>query len=146
MVMASKYELQVKIPGKTAYQKDGQKKQVHGNKAMPRWWVEDRNSHENNEIYIIDEEATEKYNNSRAANVKANELKKKKANVSMADLVDVVAEAVADKPKKKAKKVEEVDNSSEEDTVESLRAECDALEIEYHPRAGVKKLKELLNK
>lgn len=143
MVMASKYELQVKIPGKTAYQKDGQKKQVHENKAMPRWWVEDRNSHENNEIYIIDEEATEEYNNSRAANVKANELKKKKANVSMADLVEVVAEAVADKPKKKAKKVEDLED---ENTVESLRAECDALDIEYHPRAGVKKLKELLNK
>ena len=142
MVMASKYELQVKIPGKTAYQKDGQKKQVHGNKAMLRWWVEDRNSHENNEIYIIDEEATEEYNNSRAANVKANELKTKKANVSMADLVDVVAEAVADKPKKKVKKVEDLED---ENTVESLRAECDALEIEYHPRAGVKKLKELLN-
>ena len=147
--MASKYELEVKIKGGTAYQEDGQKTLVHENKFISRWWVEDRNLHNNNELYVIDEEATDAAYIKREKNQKENALKAKRENVTMADLVGVVAEAVSDKPKKKAKKVEEIKDVEVEidldaDSIESLRARCEALNIKYHHKAGKEKLLELI--
>ena len=163
--MASKYELEVKMKGSTAYQKDGQKRLVHDNKFLPRWWVEDRNMHENNELYLIDEEATEEAYKLREQSIKDNELKKKKESVTMADLVGVVAEAVSDKPKKKkAKKVVLAEDDSETDlkdepvetndsetieeledySVEELQHYCSVHGIKYHHKAGKSKLLELI--
>lgn len=150
MVMASKYELEVKVKGGTAYQKDGQKTLVHNNKFMPRWWVEDRNSHDNNEHYVIDEEATKDAYVQREKNMKENQLKAKRENVSMADLVGVVAEAVADKPKKKAKKIEvikDIEDDNEELSIDAqiahVQQELKEKGIKFHHKAGLEKLNEL---
>ena len=152
MVMAKKYELQVKISGQTAYQKDGQKKLVHDNKFISRAWVEDRNSHENNELYVIDEEATSEAYVMREQSIKDNVLKKKKESITMADLVGVIAESVSDKPKKKAKKVVEEVEEPESETmeeledysIEDLQHYCSVHGVKYHHKAGKEKLLELI--
>ena len=148
MVMAKKYELQVKVPGKTAYQKDGQRKLVHGNKFLSRWWVESRNLQENNELYEIDEEATDEAYIQREKNIKANAAKAKREKVSMADLVDTIAGKVSEPKKAKEVEVEKEaeEGISKEAQIAHLQQQCKEAGLKYHPKAGITKLTELLNK
>lgn len=147
MVVAEKYELEVKIPGEQGYQVKGQKRLVHGKKLVPRAWVEDRNSHPNNELYVIYEDDTAELMKVREQNILDNAEKAKRASTSMADLVDAVAEKAA-KPKKEKVKpvvVEPKEGEPKEDwTPTELKAYCDENNIEYHHKAGKPKLLELI--
>lgn len=91
MVLAEKYELQVRIPGTSQYQKDGQRRLVHEKKLVPRAWAEQRNQHSNNELYVLFEEETDALMKQRQANIKNNAIKEAKSKMSMGDLIDVVA-------------------------------------------------------
>lgn len=62
------------------------------------------------------------------------ELKFVKDQIEAGNLIEVAA------PKKKTEKAEKEDDSE----LEELRSEADELGIEYHHKAGVKKLKELI--
>ena len=157
MVVASKYLLEVKIAGKTAYKKDGQKTELHGPKMLTREWVEMRNSQENNELYIIDEEATEVAMAQREENIILNAARDKKSKMSMADLIDAVA-TKSEKPKKTSKKsskkeeveeevetpVDETMDELEEYSVEELQHYCTTHGIKFHHKAGKEKLIELI--
>ena len=133
MVVAEKFQLTepLSINGGT-WRKDGRKQLVH-RKVVSRQFVEDRNSHDNNELYVIDEEASLELEAQRTLNIKEKEENAKREKLTTADLID----AMVNKTSKKVEEPREID---------LLRAECDELNIEYSPRAGVKKLKELLNK
>jgi hypothetical protein len=89
MVVVNKYELQVRLAG-GKYQEDGQKKLLQEGKVVPREWVEYRNSQNNNELYVIDEEATAELEKQRELNIKEAQAKAAKDNVSQADLVDAL--------------------------------------------------------
>lgn len=93
MVVASKYELKVRDTkkGKGAYDVDGQKEKKHGDKIVPRAWVEARNEQLNNEHYIINEEATAEMVEERAKNVVKNAQKAKREQATTADLIDAIA-------------------------------------------------------
>lgn len=152
MVVALKYKLLQPISIKDGtYSKDGAKEFI-SKKIVPRAYVNDRNAHNNNELYIIDEEATEEMLRLREESIKSNTLKQKRENVSFADLVEVVAGKVAEnteKPKKKAAKVEapkEESEPSEFDNMDlfELREYCDENDITYHHKSGKEKLIELI--
>lgn len=69
MVVATKYRLTTAISIKQGtFKKNGNKEKIH-TKIVKRSFVEDRNSHNNNELYIIDEDATEKMIAKREANI-----------------------------------------------------------------------------
>jgi len=71
MVVATKYRLKETLSVKAGtYNKKGSKENL-GKKIVARAYVEDRNSHENNELYIIDEQATEEMVAKRQANIDA---------------------------------------------------------------------------
>ena len=145
MVVATKYILEVPIPGSNgAYKKDGQKKEI-STKVVPRAYVEDRNKDINNELYIIDIEATENMIAMRNENVKESVGDGKK-KVTKADLFKKATK----KPKKEVKvkdEIVEVDESfyNEDTPIEDLQAYCDKNDIKYHHKAGVAKLLELIN-
>lgn len=164
MVLAEKYELQVKIPGSTAYSVKGQKKLVHGKKLVPRIYVEQRNSHANNELYVVYEEETEKLMEQREKNIIENAEKAKREQVSMADLVDKVAgnasteKEVANKPKEEATATNEAKENASDDKgaketpkafdkmeVDELKQYCKDNDIQFHPASGIKKLLELVS-
>lgn len=94
MVVARKYELTERDTSegsKTAYKTDGAKREIHGDKLVPRHWVEERNSHPNNEHYVIDEDKTAEMMIQRDKNVKENAIKDKRSKATMADLVDALS-------------------------------------------------------
>ena len=95
LVWAERYELMVKIQGKTEYDPNGQKRLVMKGKLVKRSYVEARNAQKNNELYIIDEEKTTELLKERAKNIEAQAEAKKRENVSMADLVDAVVDSTA---------------------------------------------------
>lgn len=100
MVVAKKYELQAqRVDGsQKSYDKQGQKKLIHGNKQMPLEWVEDRNSQSNNELYVIDEEATVELESLRAESIKNKETEKKNEKLTVSDLLSAIN---GDAPKEK---------------------------------------------
>lgn len=136
-VVADKYILQAKSNGK--YLKEGTRQLVQKGKVLPRTYVEDRNSHENNELYVIDETATEELQELRAQSLKENEAKRKKESLTQADLVDAMVKMAG------AVKGDSKESSNEDEEKEELRAKLDELGVKYSNRAGVKKLKELLD-
>lgn len=71
MVVATKYKLTqaISIKAGTWNKKSGREK-IH-TKIVSRAFVEDRNSHENNELYVIDEQATIEMQEKREANINA---------------------------------------------------------------------------
>lgn len=71
MVVATKYKLTEATSLKQGtFNKNGSKKKIH-TKIVKRSFVEDRNSHNNNELYVIDEAATEEMEARREANINA---------------------------------------------------------------------------
>ena len=69
MVVATKYKLLVPDSIKAGtFKKDSTKEKIH-TKNVKRSFVEDRNAHNNNELYIIDEDATEKMEAKRQATI-----------------------------------------------------------------------------
>jgi len=90
MVVATKYKLLASdsiLQG--TFKKDGPKEKIH-TKNILRKFVEDRNTHNNNELYIIDEEATAEMLKARDKKIIENVAKKKLAKTSTADLVEAI--------------------------------------------------------
>ncbi len=162
MVVASKYQLEVPIVGKTAYKTDGQKILKQKDKIVPRHYVENRNSHPNNELWVIDEEKTAKMVVQREKNIIANLEKDRREKVSTADLVDAIAGKVAkdvvpkvvpiETVKEPVKETSSTNDSeqplegepNEEWTIPQLKEYCDSNSITYHAASGVNKLMELI--
>jgi hypothetical protein len=91
MVVARKYRLLSPISIKNGtFDKDGAKKLIHDNKIIPREFVEQRNSFNNNELYVIDKKATELYLKQREEQILINQEKAKKDKLSVSDLVDAI--------------------------------------------------------
>lgn len=84
MVVATKYRLTQPVSMKEGtWNKKSGKEKIH-TKIVSRAFVEDRNSHENNELYVIDEQATIEMQEKRNANINSkNGVETKK--VPMAD-------------------------------------------------------------
>ena len=70
MVVATKYRLTRPDSITKGTWKKTDKEKIH-TKIVKRSYVEDRNSHNNNELYIIDDAATEKMLAKREANINA---------------------------------------------------------------------------
>lgn len=91
MVVATKYQLKVPISLKTGtWDKKGAKEKMGKAKILTREFVEQRNSHDNNEIYVIDEKATDKMVKDREVQILKNKEKAKRDNMTTADLVEAV--------------------------------------------------------
>ncbi len=125
MVVATKYKLS-RLNG--AWSKE-QKTKIC-TKVVSRQFVEDRNSHDNNEYYIIDEEATAELQEKRQEQIQLNAVKKAKKNLDQTDLIDAFV-----------KMANKGGGNSEK---EELQAELDEMGVDYDKRMGVKKLKELI--
>jgi len=156
MVVATKYLLKVpKSVKEGTWDKNGYKEEIH-TKIIPRAFVNERNSHDNNELYIIDEEATDKMMETREKNILAKAEKNKREAVSTADLVDAIAGRVApvENPVNivtgnngpvegaivpgKLKRFEDMDEKE-------LRQYSLNNSIKQHPKAGAKKMVEVIN-
>ena len=142
MVVATKYILSTPLSlKKGTWKNDGSKKEIH-TKIVPREFVEERNSHNNNEVYVIDEDATKKMLAQREDNIKKNAENKKKESLTTADLIDAIV-----KPKKESKKkVEKVDSKFDSMDLDELKQYCQDNDIKYHHKAGKEKLIELIKK
>jgi hypothetical protein len=132
IVVANKYKLLTRRDGK--YDPTGTKEMTQSGKVLKRSYVDERNLHDNNEWYEIDEEATKDLLKQREISLQENELKRKKESLGQADLIDVMAQ-MANTLKETKKTVKE-----------EITDELDELGVEYDKRSSVKSLKELLNK
>ena len=150
MVVVDKYQLLVPTSGvqKGSYDKNGSKKLVRGNIVLSKQWVEGRNSQVNNELYIINEEATAELPALRAAKAKKREEAKAMENVNPYAAMNDLAKSIGklnNKPQvEEATIVPETKEVVVSDKVKELRAECDKLEIDYRHNAGEKKLTQLI--
>lgn len=168
MVVATRYRLRTPISIKEGtFDPNGDKVQLGKPKFLSRAYVEQRNSFSNNELYIIDEEATKAYYEQRDANIEANALKEASKNVTAQDLVNALREGVQAKPAptpakaapvvEKPKAEEEVEQEQPEEvevervempegspddswTDDQLKAYCDERGIKYHHKAKGEKL------
>lgn len=132
IVVANKYKLLTRRDGK--YDPTGTKEMTQLGKVLKRSYIDERNLHDNNEWYEIDEEATKDLLKQREISLQENELKRKKESLGQADLIDVMAQ-MANTLKETRKTVKE-----------EITDELDELGVEYDKRSSVKSLKELLNK
>jgi hypothetical protein len=132
IVVANKYKLLTRRHGK--YDPTGTKEMTQLGKVLKRSYVDERNLHDNNEWYQIDEEATKDLLKQREISLQENELKRKKESLGQADLIDVMSQ-MANTLKETRKTVKE-----------EITDELDELGVEYDKRSSVKSLKELLNK
>ena len=107
MVVATKYRLTNPISIKSGtWDKKGAKVEVH-TKIVQRSFVESRNEHDNQELYVIDEDATDKMMVTREDNILKNAAKEKRDSATTADLIESIAGAVSAKKETPAKKVED---------------------------------------
>lgn len=161
MVVATKYRLLVPISIKEGtFDPNGQKQQLGKPKLLSRDFVEQRNAHNNNELYIIDEEKTVELMQQREENIRIKNEADKLNNISPQDVVNALvnaAKGTAETPKKAApKKVEKVEEPKAERVVlpegepnedwdkSQLQQYCDERGLEYHHKAGKEKLLETI--
>lgn len=142
MVVATKFKLTKPISiKKGTWNKDSGKEKVH-TKILPRRVVESRNEHDNNEHYIIDEEATENMLKKREKNIIANAAKEKREKTSTADIVEAIQTMGT-------KKVEYIEGDGEtlfkDMTEDQLRHYSSYSGIEQHHKSGKEKLIETIN-
>jgi hypothetical protein len=117
MVVATKYRLETpKSINKGTWDEKGAKTKLT-TKLVPRAYVEERNSTNNRELYIIDEEATKEFLAQREANIKSKANKKVSSNET-ADAIKDLAEALKgdseDKPKRKRRTKAEIEADKEQ--------------------------------
>ena len=137
MVWATKYRLlSPKSIKDGTWREDGAKEELYS-KLVPRAFVEDRNSHQNNELYVIDEEKTIELMEDRENSVKENAIKKQKENATTADLID----AIAGKLTKDDTKSTEPDESW---TAKELKTYCKDNDISFRGNPSKKTLLELI--
>lgn len=141
MVWATKYQLLSPLSLKDGkWDKNGAKKELKSG-LVSRQFVEDRNSHDNNELYVIDEEKTAELMKQREVNSKLNVEKAKREQVGFADLVEGLTKAVA-KPLNTNSKSSEPDESW---TAKELKEYCKDNNISFRGNPGKDKLLELIN-
>lgn len=159
MVWATKYQLKTpKSIQQGTFDPNGQKEE-QGSRLLPRDWVEDRNSQENNELYVVDEEYTAQLMKQREQNIIDNAEKAKFDNVGTADLVKAIAgltgaaksepEVKKPEPKKVAEPVSIDPYEAELKAMEKaeLQQICINTKVEgYHHAMGEEKLIELILK
>lgn len=137
MVWATKYVLKSPISLKDGtWDKNGAKEEVHS-KLLPRAFVEDRNAHNNNELYIIDEEKTTELMKLREQSIIENKERAKRESLTQADLIEAIAGGIKSKPSK----------SSEPDdtwTAKELKDYCKENSISFKGNPGKDKLLELI--
>jgi len=155
LVLAEKYELRVKIPGKSgAYKVEGEKDLKHGKRLIKRSFVESRNAVPNNELYVLFEEETEKLMKKREQNIIDNQEKDRKSKMSTSDLVEAIAGKVlpsnsADMPSGTLHvdgNFKATSNGVDFDSmdIDQLKKHCDDNGIKYHHAAGINKLLEII--
>lgn len=151
-VVATKYRLLEAVSLKeNKYNVNGSKENL-GTKIVPRQYVEDRNSQVNNELYIIDEDATVEMLKKREQSIIENNAKAEKEKVSNADIVTALVNKISgnkevEKPKKvekEAKKEVESNDEYAKYSTDDLKKQLESKGIEYHHKAGRSKLIELL--
>jgi hypothetical protein len=130
IVVANKYKLLTRRDGK--YDPTGTKEMTQSGKVLKRSYVDERNLHDNNEWYQIDEEATKDLLKQREISLQENELKRKKESLGQADLIDVMAQ-MANTLKETRKTVKE-----------EITDELDELGVEYDKRSSVKSFKRVV--
>lgn len=149
MVVATKYRLLEAVSLKdNKYNVNGSKENL-GTKVIPRDYVEYRNSQVNNELYVIDEEATKEFEKQRGLNILKQLEEDKKAKVSNSDVVGALVEAISGKQpkeKKEVKKEEVKEDVNEYKGIEDdeLKAMLTEKGVSFHHKAGRSKLIELL--
>jgi hypothetical protein len=154
MVVATKYKLKETLSiNAGTWRKDGAKEKIH-TKIVSREFVENRNSHNNNELYIIDEDATLEMMEQRELNIIENAKKAKRDKMDMSDLIEAVVGTKEAKPKKTRKAVKEVEPVNESTgsvdmsdwTLEELQQYCRDNDIKHHHANKEAKLLELISK
>lgn len=138
MVFAAKYKLLEPLSlQEGTWNPEGRKKLVK-EVIIPRRVVEDRNAHNNNELWVIDEEKTAALMKEREQNIIKNAEKAKKERTSTADLVDAIVSVATPKLKAKSKDPDETWSTGD------LKEYLDDLGVDYDKRSGAKKLLELI--
>lgn len=133
-VVARKYTLKTKK--NRVWDKNCRARVDGGLKVYSTEFIESMNIVDNNIYYVIDEEATEKY--LKDLEVRIAKARERKALSAMSP-TDILRESL------NASKQSSGSQDAKKTEIEKLRAQCDAKQIEYSSRAGVKKLTELLN-
>lgn len=162
MVWARKYQLLIPSQRqKGVYSTEENSKKLIYQKLVPRSYVEDRNSHPNNELYEIDEEKTSQLMKERENNIIDNAEKAKLENVGMHDLIRAIGANQSTSPTITAKEVkktpietivkdevDEVESSMDDDlsgkTLLELQQICTNKKIRSHHKAKEPKLIELI--
>ena len=119
MVWAEKFFLQVRVAGGDGeYDKNGTKVS-DGSKLVPRYFVAKRNAINNNELYVINEEETNRLMALRSENVAKKEEERKLKSVSQTDVLGAIASGMEkltqskggeeEKPKRKRRTKEEIE-------------------------------------
>ncbi len=150
MVVASRYELEARDTRKDSpwdYQQDGQKKLLQEDKFLKRSYVEERNSQNNNELYIIDEEKTKEYYKIREKSIIANKDKKDRSNIGMDDLIQVVAKTAVNNTNSGNRVAESYPDGDPDKTwsLSELKLFCKDNNIKFHHKNKEDKLLELIN-
>lgn len=104
--------------------------------------IEGRRS--NNEIYLIDEEKTAKLMALRDENIIKNAEKKRKESLGQSDLVDAIKGLTFASENKSPSNGQTTEVKKDSPKLVDLRKYCDDNGIEYHHKAGEKKLQELI--
>lgn len=137
MVWATKYKLLSPISLKDGkWDKSGAKEEVHS-KLMPRAFVEDRNAHDNNELYVIDEERTAELMKQREQSIVENNERAKRESLTQADLIEAIAGGIKSKEVKSSE-------PSESWSVKELKDYCKENEISFKGNPGKDKLLQLI--
>jgi hypothetical protein len=158
MVVADKYKLTQPLSiNAGTWKKDGVKEHIH-RKIVTRDFVENRNSHTNNELYIIDEEATLEMIEQREKNIILNAEKSRKEKMTTSDLVEAIIGNQKPKVKKpKAEKTVKVEDDKKpnielpegepniEWSIGQIQSYCKVNNIKFHHMAKAEKLLELIN-
>lgn len=136
MVWATKYKLLSPISLKDGkWDKGGAKQEIHS-KLMPRAFVEDRNKHDNNELYVIDEEKTAELMKQREVSIAENQERAKRESLTQADLIEAIAGGL----KNNAKSSEPDESWSASD----LKEYCKKNSISFKGNPGKGKLLDLI--
>lgn len=152
MVVATKYKLKEGVRFREGVWKDSGRFEKVNTKIISRAFVEQRNEHDNNENYIIDEEATAEMMEQRELNIIENAKVAKREKMTTSDLVDAIvgAKTAAPKKEKAAKKevIEPVDTDAPnaEWSLEDLQQYCRDNDIKHHHANKEVKLLELIKK
>ncbi len=152
MVVATKYKLKEGVRFREGVWKDSGRFEKVNTNIVSREFVEQRNKHDNNENYIIDEEATAEMMEQRELNIIENAKMAKREKMTTSDLVDAIVGAKATSPKKEKpakKEVEEIDVTDTDTpnkgwTLESLQQYCRDNDIKHHHANKEVKLLELI--